>query len=152
MIEVEINSNVLIYRVTGGIFDFYLFVGDTPSSVIIQYHTLIGTTFMPPYWSYGFQLSKWGYKDLDEVKTVVDRTVKLGIPFEMQYIDIDYMERALDFTVAQQFQPLDTFINELHEKDLKMILIFDPAICTEPYQDPDKEYEELFNQTRLDLD
>ena len=33
------------------------------------------------------------------------------------------MERALDFTVAEHFKPLDEFIHELHEKDLKMVLI-----------------------------
>ena len=43
---------------------------------------------MPPYWAYGYQLSKWGYQDLEEVRTVVDRTRALGIPYEMQYIDI----------------------------------------------------------------
>ena len=87
-LEVEFNEGIMIIRAQGGVFDFYLMVGDSPSDVIKQYHTMIGTPFMPPYWAYGYQLSKWGYQDLEEVKTVVDRTRALGIPFEMQYIDI----------------------------------------------------------------
>ena len=35
---------------------------------------------MPPYWSLGFQLCRYGYKDLDEVKGVVSEMKKYGIP------------------------------------------------------------------------
>ena len=87
-LEIEFNEGVMIIRAQGGVFDFYVMVGETPSEVIQQYHTMIGKPFMPPYWAYGYQLSKWGYQDLEEVRTVVDRTRALGIPFEMQYIDI----------------------------------------------------------------
>lgn len=41
---------------------------------------LIGRTFMPPYWSLGFQLCRYGYKDLDEVKGVVSEMKKYSIP------------------------------------------------------------------------
>ena len=41
---------------------------------------LVGRTFMPPYWSLGFQLCRYGYKDLDEVKDVVSDMKKYGIP------------------------------------------------------------------------
>ena len=87
-LEIEFNQGVMIIRAQGGVFDFYIMVGDTPSDVIQQYHTMIGKPFMPPYWAYGYQLSKWGYQDLEEVQTVVNRTRALGIPYEMQYIDI----------------------------------------------------------------
>ena len=32
----------LTYRVTGGVLDFYLFMGDSPEEVVQQYHSLIG--------------------------------------------------------------------------------------------------------------
>ena len=31
----------------------------------------IGRPVMPPYWSLGFQLSRWNYNSLDRVKEVV---------------------------------------------------------------------------------
>lgn len=33
---------MLTYRITGGVLDFYIFVGDTQEEVVQQYHTLIG--------------------------------------------------------------------------------------------------------------
>ena len=68
LMEVEINDDLLIYRATGGVLDFYILVGETPGEVIACYHNLVGRTFMPPYWAYGYQLSKWGYSNLQEVK------------------------------------------------------------------------------------
>lgn len=52
---------MVIIRTIGGVLDFYIIVEDSFSDVVKQYHSLIGTTFMPPYWAYGYQLSAWGY-------------------------------------------------------------------------------------------
>ena len=65
---------------SGGIFDFYLFVGDNPEEVIQLYTSLIGRTFMPPFWSLGFQLTRYGFKNDEEVKTVIHRQRKENIP------------------------------------------------------------------------
>ena len=52
---------MVIIRTIGGVLDFYIIAEDSFSDVVKQYHSLIGTTFMPPYWAYGYQLSAWGY-------------------------------------------------------------------------------------------
>ena len=45
------------------------------------------------------------------------------------------MDRALDFTTGENFTGLGEFAQELKDKyDMKLILIFDPAICTIPYE------------------
>ena len=62
------------------------------------------------------------------------------IPYDSQYIDIDYMDRALDFTLGSNFSDLPRFTSDLHQKWMKLVLIFDPAICSEPYQDKNKPY------------
>lgn len=46
------------FRTIGGIFDFYWFMGDTPSKVTQQYLEVIGRPYMPPYWALGFHLCK----------------------------------------------------------------------------------------------
>lgn len=143
---VLINSNAmevtlqptpaLTYRTIGGILDFYIFLGPTPENIVQQYTKLIGRTFMPPYWSLGFQLCRFGYKDLDEVKRVVADMKKYGIPQDVQYGDIDYMERQLDFTYDKTFDGLPEFVKSIKEDGLKYIIILDPAISaneTKPY-------------------
>jgi len=58
----------------------YVFLGPKPNDVIEQYSTAIGRTFLPPYWSLGFQLCRWGYGSLDTVKDTVQRMDDYGIP------------------------------------------------------------------------
>ncbi|XP_046858818.1 sucrase-isomaltase, intestinal-like [Xenia sp. Carnegie-2017] len=119
----------LTYRTIGGILDFYFFLGPSPEDVVQQYTKLIGRPFMPPYWSLGFQLCRYGYKDLNEVKEVVGEMKKYNIPQDVQYGDIDYMERQLDFTYDKStYDGLPQFVNDIKKEGLKYIIILDPAI------------------------
>ncbi|TKC46653.1 hypothetical protein EI555_004921 [Monodon monoceros] len=123
---------IVTYRVTGGILDFYIFLGDTPEQVVQQYQELIGRPTMPAYWSLGFQLSRWNYKSLDVVKEVVRRNREAGIPFDTQVTDIDYMEDKKDFTYDQvAFNGLPEFVQDLHDHGQKYVIILDPAISIE---------------------
>ena len=48
------------------------------------------------------------------------RTREAGIPFDVQWGDIDYMDRRLDFTVDQDnFAGLADFVAELHEMGMR---------------------------------
>ncbi|CAG2168009.1 unnamed protein product [Oppiella nova] len=65
----------------GGILDFFVFVGDNPEHVIQLYTSLIGRTFMPSFWAFGFQISKYGYHNTNMVKAVVERQIKHEVPY-----------------------------------------------------------------------
>jgi alpha-glucosidase (family GH31 glycosyl hydrolase) len=75
----------MVYRVTGGVLDFYTFLGPEPENVIQQYTEYFGRTFFPPYWALGFQISRYGYKNVDEMRNVVkgfeDNNIPLVITF-----------------------------------------------------------------------
>ncbi|CAG07202.1 unnamed protein product, partial [Tetraodon nigroviridis] len=119
------------YMTIGGILDFYIFFGDTPEQVVQEFLELIGRPVIPPYWSLGFQLSRWNYGSLAEVKKTVERNRAVEIPYEIQYTDIDYMEDKKDFTYDKvKFAGLPEFADYLHAKGQKYILILDPAIAT----------------------
>ena len=65
------------------------------------------------------------------MKAAWQRTRDAGIPFDVQWGDIDYMDRRLDFTVnPTEFAGLAEFVDELHEVGMKFVPILDPAIST----------------------
>ncbi|XP_006891565.1 PREDICTED: sucrase-isomaltase, intestinal-like [Elephantulus edwardii] len=126
----------LTYRIIGGILDFYMFLGPTPEVATQQYHEVIGHPVMPPYWSLGFQLCRYGYRNTSQVEEVFNDMVAARIPYDVQYTDIDYMERQLDFTIGDEFRDLPQFVDKIRAQGMKYIIILDPAISgneTEPY-------------------
>ncbi|NWI99491.1 MGA protein, partial [Crypturellus undulatus] len=119
------------YRTIGGILDFYVLLGDTPEQVVQEYVKLVGMPLLPSYWTLGFHLSRWNYGSLDEVKAVVQRNRDVGLPYDVQYTDIDYMEEKKDFTYDKvNFRDLPNFAEYMHENGQKYVLILDPAIST----------------------
>ncbi|KHJ78087.1 glycosyl hydrolase, family 31, partial [Oesophagostomum dentatum] len=118
----------LVYRTIGGQLNLAFFPGPTPEEVIQQYLAHIGTPFLPAYWALGYQLSRWGYKDLNDMKTVVARVQAAQIPLDIVYADIDYMDRYKDFTVGANWADFGAYVDDLHKMGLHLILIFDPAV------------------------
>ena len=67
-------------RTIGGVLDFYIFMGPTPEHVVQQYSSAVGLPMMPPYWALGFQLCKYDYGNIDNLKTVVNEMRSYEIP------------------------------------------------------------------------
>ncbi|XP_028817377.1 maltase-glucoamylase, intestinal isoform X2 [Denticeps clupeoides] len=132
--EVTIQpAPAVTFRTIGGVLDFYILLGDTPEAVVQEFTELVGRPVIPPYWSLGFQLSRWDYGSLDEVKRTVERNRNIDLPYDIQYTDIDYMEEKKDFTYdAANFTDLPQFAEYMHAHGQKYILILDPAISTKP--------------------
>ena len=91
----------ITYRVTGGVLDFFVYLGSDPQSVLDQHMDLIGKPDLPPFWSLGWHLCKWGWGSLNRTKEVHEANIKAGIPFDVQWNDIDYMNHFEDFTFAK---------------------------------------------------
>ncbi|NWY95283.1 MGA protein, partial [Loxia curvirostra] len=47
---------------------------------------------------------------------------------DVQYVDIDYMERNLDFTLSPRFAGLPALVNKIKAEGMRFIIILDPAI------------------------
>ncbi|KAH7721437.1 glycosyl hydrolase family 31 protein [Aphelenchoides avenae] len=119
----------LVYRTIGGQLDIFYFPGPTPEQVIQQYQQVIGTPFLPAYFALGFQLCRYGFTGLQELKDTVKRIQDNNIPFDIPYADIDYMERYKDFTLGQEhWSDFGNYAKELHSNGLHLFLILDPAI------------------------
>ncbi|CAF0867380.1 unnamed protein product [Adineta ricciae] len=133
-----LNSNAMDYsfeptpsltmRTIGGILDFFVFLGPTPEQVVQQYTWLVGRTILPPYWSLGFQLSRWDYSNITHMKNIVQRNRDAGIPLDVQYADIDYMDAEKDFTIdPKNFVGLKEYFAQLNSEGVRTIVILDPG-------------------------
>ncbi|EFA78629.1 alpha-glucosidase [Heterostelium album PN500] len=143
--DVVIAPKTLTYKVTGGILDFFFFMGPSPVEVIQQYTQVIGTPYMPSYWSLGWHQCRWGYKSVNESKEVVLNYAKYGIPLETMWNDIDYMDRYEDFTLDPVNYPeseMTAYVDWLHSNNQHYIMIVDPGIHTNDTYEP---YSQLTN-------
>ncbi|CAF4538166.1 unnamed protein product, partial [Didymodactylos carnosus] len=69
----EPDKSMLTYRTVDGILDLFFFAGPTPEDVVRQYQQVIGTPYIPPYWGLGFQLGRYGYNTLDNMRAAMNR-------------------------------------------------------------------------------
>lgn len=77
------DQSILTYRTIGGILDLFFFAGPRPEDVIRQYQTVIGHPYMPPYWALGFQLCRYGYETLENMRAAMQRTLDGKIPLDV---------------------------------------------------------------------
>uniref|UniRef100_A0A671MMY0 Lysosomal alpha-glucosidase n=1 Tax=Sinocyclocheilus anshuiensis TaxID=1608454 RepID=A0A671MMY0_9TELE len=121
----------LTWVTVGGILDFYIFLGPSPQSVVQQYHEVIGNPMMPPYWSLGFHLCRWGYTSTNITRTVVQLMRQAKIPLDVQWNDLDYADQRRVFTFdPQRFGDLPQMVEEFHQLGMKYVLILDPGISS----------------------
>lgn len=134
--DAYVDVTSLKYRTIGGVIDFFLFTGPEPEDVVRQYQALIGKPVLVPYWSFGWHHCRWGYKDLDALEAVVRNYTERGLPLDVMWTDIDYMQDYLDFTVDDSRYPpekLKAFIDKLHANDQKFIPIVDAGVAMTDY-------------------
>ncbi|MBO4678574.1 MAG: alpha-glucosidase, partial [Lachnospiraceae bacterium] len=112
--------------------DFYLISGDSPLEIVSNFRSLVGKSYVPPVWAFGYGQSRWGYKNAEDIREVNNRYKELGIPLDMIYMDIDYMLDFKDFTVnPERFPDFKNFVDEMKEEGIHLIPIIDAGVKIE---------------------
>ena len=114
--------------------DLNLFVieGDSPYDIVKQFRKIIGRSYIPPKYAFGFGQSRWGYKTKEDFRKVADGYRENKIPLDMVYMDIDYMQDFKDFTLHEEnFPDFAEFVREMKDRNLRLIPIIDAGVKVE---------------------
>uniref|UniRef100_A0A7N0VDJ9 Alpha-glucosidase n=2 Tax=Kalanchoe fedtschenkoi TaxID=63787 RepID=A0A7N0VDJ9_KALFE len=104
----------------------------SPTLVLTSLSHAIGTLFMPPKWSLGYQQCRWSYESEARVIEISKKFREKGIPCDVVWMDIDYMDGFRCFTFDKsQFPDPESMVKELHSKGYKAIWMLDPGIKQE---------------------
>ncbi|MBQ9166373.1 MAG: alpha-glucosidase [Oscillospiraceae bacterium] len=110
----------------------YEISGETEADIVKQFRQLIGKSYLPPKWAFGYGQSRWSYMTADEVREVAKGYREKGMALDSIYLDIDYMERYKDFTVdSKAFPDLAGLSAELKEQGIHLVPIIDAGVKIE---------------------
>lgn len=114
--------------------DLYLYVitGENALAVTKQFRRIIGKSYIPPKFAFGFGQSRWGYKTAEDFRRVAQNYRKNHLPLDMVYMDIDYMQDYKDFTTNDEnFPDFKAYVDEMKEMDIHLIPIIDAGVKIE---------------------
>ena len=111
---------------------FYVIEGASPLEIIRSFRELIGKSYIPPMWAFGYGQSRWGYKTAGDIREVAAGYKELGIPLDMIYMDIDYMQDFKDFTInSERFPDFENFVKEMKTEGIHLVPIIDAGVKIE---------------------
>ena len=135
--EENTSNTFLTHKTIGGIIDYYIIVNNSPEEVVKNIQFLLGIPPLPPYWSFGYHQSRYGYKNFNEFKNVYERYKELNIPIDTMWIDIDSLDRFEIFTIDRKFKEMPKYVdNIIHKDGGKFVPIVDLGISYENMRNP----------------
>lgn len=112
--------------------DVYVIEGASNKDIVKEFRNLIGKSYVPPKWAFGYGQSRWSYYTAAEIEEVVDRYRESEIPIDSVYMDIDYMERYKDFTINEAaFPDFENFVKRMKDKGVHLVPIIDAGVKIE---------------------
>ena len=115
-----------------GCFNYYFIGGDSLKDVVSNYSLVSGKMPLPQRFTLGHQQCRWSYMNKEELLFVANKYRELGIPCDVLFLDIDYMERYKVFTYSEErFADLPQVIDDLAKDGFKVVTIIDPGVKLE---------------------
>lgn len=112
--------------------DVYIITGKDEKDIVKQFRKMIGKSYIPPEWAFGFGQSRWGYKTEEDIREVAKRYKEKNIPLSMIYLDIDYMKDYEDFTVDEEkFADIKKLSDDLKKDGIHLVPIIDAGVKIE---------------------
>lgn len=120
-------------------FEYVFFGGPSFKEILKQYTGLTGRPNRPPKWSFGIWMSKYGYRNREELEAAVDRLRDTEIPCDVMHLDPYWMEQGHECDLewdTESFPRPEEMIEQLHERDIQLSLWENPyvAVGTEAFE------------------
>ena len=137
LIHSDKNNTYLTHKTIGGLIDYYIIVDISPEEVIKNIKILLGVPPLPPFWSFGYHQSRYGYKSFNDFKNVYEKFKSLEIPIDGMWLDIDGLNNFEMFTINKKFKEITPYIkNNIHKDGGKFIPIVDIGFSYENKRNP----------------
>ncbi|GMQ58206.1 glycoside hydrolase family 31 protein [Vallitalea sediminicola] len=112
--------------------NLYYIEGNNLNDIVKEFRQLIGRSYIPPYWAFGYQQSRWGYRNEEDVRKVFNEYRKNEIPLDSIYLDIDYMKDYKDFTIDKdRFPDFENLVSDMKKEGIRLVPIIDAAVKIE---------------------
>lgn len=127
------SQRLMSFGAEGGELDYYFIYGPAMKDVVRRYTALTGRPPLPPLWSLGYQQSRWSYYPEAEVRRIAATFREKGIPGDVLYLDIHYMDGYRVFTWdPRRFPNPKKLLADLAGIGFKVVVIVDPGIKVDP--------------------
>ncbi len=102
---------------------------DSLNAIVRAFRGLIGQSYLPPRWAFGYIQSRWGYAADSEVRAIVQEHRSRHIPLDGVCMDIDYMVDYKDFSWNEQsFPDLAGLCSDMKKDHIRLIPIIDAGV------------------------
>lgn len=113
-------------------FELYIIEGNTLREIVRTFRSMIGRSYIPPRWAFGYQQCRWGYESSDEIRSVAARMHADHIPLDSIGLDLEYLDDYKDFSInPEHYADFADLSAELKEKGIHLVPIIDAGIKIE---------------------
>lgn len=126
------NRDTLKIKANKNDLTIYIITGENEKDIVKQFRKIIGKSYVPPLWAFGYGQSRWGYKNEQDIRTVAEKYKSADIPIDSIYLDIDYMERYKDFTIdKERFPDFENLVKDMKSQGIHLVPIIDAGVKIE---------------------
>lgn len=127
------SPDYLSFGAEGGELNYYFIAGPEPKKIVEDFTAMVGRTPLPPFWSLGYQQSRYSYYPEARAREIVQKLREDKIPADVIYFDIDYQQGNAPFTVNREYFPhFEQMIADFRKQGMRTILITDLHIKKDP--------------------
>ena len=113
-------------------FELYIIEGRSLKEIVRSFRHIIGQSYIPPRWAFGYQQCRWGYQSSDEIREVVARMKEDWIPLDAVGLDLEYLDDYKDFTInPEHYADFAELTAELKQQGIRLVPIIDAGVKIE---------------------